>query len=76
MTNISPVGPAKDHVQAEDCDAGGIIVLVEDSLKLLVQQGCAFLKTNATWRIKAATLHPETLVLFDYTCHVLVFCED
>lgn len=63
MANVAPVGPAEDHIQAENRDAGRVVVLVEHSFKLIVQQSCTFLKTNATGRIEAAALRPKKLVM-------------
>lgn len=64
MADVAPIGPAEYHVKAEDCDARSVIVLIENPLELHVQQGCAFLETNAPRRIETATLANTTSALF------------
>lgn len=66
MTDITPIRSTEDHIQAEYCDASCIVILVEDPLKFLVQQGRTLLETNAPRRVKTATLAETTSVVFDH----------
>src|SRR3954452_9020853 len=38
MTKVTPIGPTEDHVEAEDRNSGGVVVLVEDPLLFVVDE--------------------------------------
>lgn len=56
MPKVSPVRSAEYHVQAEDCDAGCVVVLVKHSLKLHVEKGRTFFESNTTRGVEATGL--------------------
>lgn len=56
VADVAPVSPPKNHVETVDCDASCIIVLVENSLELHVNEGRAFLEANTAWGIKGSSL--------------------
>jgi len=59
MTQIAPVCTTVSHVDVEDSQSVGEIVLVKDSLELGVEQDSTFFEGGASPRIKRASLEFE-----------------
>jgi hypothetical protein len=56
MAEVAPVGSSIDHIETEDRDTSGIVVLVEDPDLLMVDKLKALLKSPATPGIERTTL--------------------
>ena len=56
MSKVAPVGASVGHIDVEDRNSERVVILVEDPLKLRVEQLGALRKTKSTPRIEGATL--------------------
>lgn len=61
VSKIAPVGATEYHIQTEDGDARGVVVLVEYPLELVIEQCCALLETDAAWWVETTALRCTVL---------------